>query len=160
MTIICIVLQVLLAWYIVDLFTAIYHLFVDNIPNNNLPFLGQQVADFQLHHVDPKSFLQNSFGVSSRETLLSALFPLAFAYWLPWFCIPLALGMGFSQQIHKWAHEDNVPDEVKLLQKYNIFLRLETHNDHHTHFKRSYGILNGWSNELLNFILRKVFKHG
>lgn len=145
--------QIIAAWFVADLITGIYHKLVDQVLPSWTPVIGSQVIEFNEHHLDANAFLVNSFWSSFWRPLVAALPLFALAYCAPWFFIPLGLGVAFSQTAHKWAHMPVRPAWVVVAQGLGLLISPVQHGIHHVHFDRAYGILNGWSNGLLDLLL-------
>ncbi len=77
----------------------------------------------------------------------------------------------FSQLTHKAAHyinhttkeekESAIVQILQILQKYNIILKPEDHITHHAakYNDINFGIVNGWTNPVINEILKIPFIH-
>ena len=148
-------LQILLGWYVADLITGIYHYFIDNYGSPKTPFFGKQIEEFQIHHQRPRDFLKHNAWHSLKLPLLGSIPFFILSFINPYFFLPLAIGLACSQLFHKWAHQE-VPWYIWIFQVTGIILSPDEHQKHHTTFDHSYCIVNGWSNGLLNFVLKLI----
>ena len=145
-------IQIIFGWYAADLLTGIYHYFIDNYGSPKTPIFGKQIEEFQLHHRKPTEFLKNDAWTSLKLPLLGSLPFILLSFFNPYFFLPLAIGIAFSQWFHKWSHQVN-PWYISIFQKTGIILPYDEHRKHHISFDRYYCIVNGWGNGLLDLIL-------
>lgn len=150
--------QIILGWFTADLITALVHLTLDKLHGTRLqhwPLIGKTIGEFHEHHEMPRLMVQRGFWESSTETTVASLLAVIFAcLGYPCFWLTVGLGTGFCQEVHKCAHRIVIPGWVKFLQDCRVFIRAEQHALHHNGaFTRNFGILNGWSNPLLNAAL-------
>ena len=62
-----------------------------------------------------------------------------------------AVTLASATQIHAWAHDADAPRPVRWLQRRHVLLSRERHARHHRQaHDRSYGIVNGWANGILD----------
>lgn len=150
--------QAAAGWYVADLFSALFHLSVDRMPHRlaRLPVLRTLHTDFQGHHLRPGKMLHNGFWENSWHTFLGGLLVLVVFWPWPWFAVPCALGTILCQEAHRYSHKPGrgrLARLARLLQRLRFTITPQTHGAHHDpsrNFARDYGILNGWSNPLLN----------
>jgi hypothetical protein len=153
-----------LGYVAADLFTGFFHFFADNFGSVRTPILGPAfVFRFRQHHSDPKLICTLSFReLNGSHVLLSAPILLPIALFVPIATTTWGLVFGtfvwstmffgvFTNQIHRWAHDDHQSAFVRLLQRTRLTLSPEHHDRHHRlphdlHFC----ITNGWLNPLLD----------
>lgn len=156
--IVWIAVQVVWGWYVADLISALVHLTIDKLYGTRCqhwPVLGKTIVEFHEHHENPKLMLTRGFWASSRDTILFSLLGVGLAclFW-PWFWGTVAVGTGLCQAIHKAAHRERVPFWLRWLRQCDLLLRPQLHDVHHNGvFDRNFGIVNGWSNPLVNFFV-------
>jgi ubiquitin-conjugating enzyme E2 variant len=149
----------LLAALTADFFSGLVHWFADTWGTVNWPILGPSlIRSFREHHLDPKAITRHDFIETNGATALVLLPFLALFFFWPPASPPLAAYFLVSawfvfltNQIHKWAHQDQVPAFVRGLQRLNCILPTPTHDLHHAGDHTSgYCITTGWMNRPLN----------
>jgi hypothetical protein len=161
-------IPILLGWYMSDLYFGLVHIYLDNVKINKIRNLFEEtVYSFQYsHHINPKAFINNViiFACSGEFIIIvcSWLNMLLFYMVLPSSCdneIKLVIttmyfGISIGQVAHGLAHmnynELNIV--VKCLQKSKIIINNEQHKRHHIKGMLDYGLVNGWSNPLTNYL--------
>ncbi len=148
------IFSILLGWYVADFLSGLMHYFLDNCTfAAHWPFIGPLHRDFISHHDNPTvpfgGHILSNLGKALVTTL--PLWPLV--YFVPWFAIPLILGITLSPYTHTLSHQGGPPI---LLQRLGLFISPGEHQKHHLDHTRHYCILNGWSNPLLNCLLDLV----
>ena len=146
---------------IADFASGLVHWFADTWGSHTWFLIGPTlIRSFREHHVDPKSITRHDFIETNGSTALvllpfMALFfilsplPTYFAH----FCVSFFFFIFLTNQIHKWAHQNEVPRWVGYLQKSGIILSREKHAKHHNGIHDdSYCITTGWINSLLQKI--------
>lgn len=152
----CIIVQIVVGWFVIDLLTGLYHWFVDTRRDGG-PFLRGQVQDFQIHHQKPTLILtHNIFARCGLATIGSTPALLFACYGLPWFWLTVFFGGALSQQAHYWTHHPKPSRLVVILQDCGLLLSRDGHARHHKDFLGSYCILNGWANPLLDRFIALV----
>jgi ubiquitin-conjugating enzyme E2 variant len=69
------------------------------------------------------------------------------------FNLSLSLWVFLTNQIHKWAHQDERPRIVTLLQRMHLILPPVHHSAHHAApYDRAYCITTGWLNPVLRHL--------
>jgi hypothetical protein len=126
-----------------------------------LSFMERVSYDFKTHHLYPNALGTRTFLVLEAESMMTHVIPvlifLLLMIYLDLFndlmilyFLVLSLGFLLGQYAHACTHKKVIPLPVQWLQKMHIFLTIETHTLHHTSFKESFCVLNGWSNFLIN----------
>ncbi len=156
-------LMPILGYILADFFSGFVHFLGDTFGSEEIPFFGPNfIRPFRSHHIDEKEITRHKFLEVNGTNCLVSLFVLIPVYfYLPvmssfgyfftgevvWFLI---LSIFLTNQIHKWAHQDNPPSLIRFLQRYRIILSPEHHQVHHTApFATYYCITSGWLNALL-----------
>lgn len=153
-----------LGYIAADLFTGFFHFFADNFGSERTPFLGPAfIFRFRQHHADEKMICQLSFRELNGSHILCStpiivplamLVPIATSGWglaFGTFAWSMMFFSVFTNQIHRWVHDDDRSPLIHLLQRTRILLSPEHHEVHHrvphdVHFC----ITNGWLNPLLD----------
>ncbi len=146
-----------------DFGSAIFHWAIDNYPNGETPVLGSIADAFQAHHDELRDLEREH--VTSNISGASAIFAgplLAAALLNPGVALGSA-AVGFcggpilAQASHRYTHMNRPPGWVKALQG----TVLQSKKDHLKHHRQPhaghYGIVNGYSNPLLN--RTHIFRH-
>ena len=147
-----------------DFLSGVVHWAADTWGNVDWPVVGRSIIQsFRLHHVDQKGITRHDFLQTNADVafvvfpvqLLSYLF-LVYVYpsaFLFAFFGSLTIVGFFTNQIHKWAHQDTVPAFIAFLQKCGFILSPEHHVEHHTApYAKHYCITFGWMNSFLLWI--------
>jgi len=154
----------ILAGYLgADFISGFFHWLFDTWWRPETPGIGRIfVRTFREHHVDPKAITRHDFVETNGSNILAGAFltSLGFgllgaersAQFLSSCMLFAGLFMAMTSQIHKWAHMDQPPAFVRLLQRSRILLSKEAHALHHEPpYVRSYCITCGWLNGTLHF---------
>ena len=66
----------------------------------------------------------------------------------------------FSQILHGFSHRTKreIPLFIQILQKYGIIINTHNHHLHHTSYNTNFSIVNGWSNNVLNILYKKIIE--
>jgi hypothetical protein len=153
-----------LAHVAADLFTGFMHFFADNFGSERTPFLGPAfIRRFREHHCDQKAICKLSFReLNGGLVLVASPIFVPVALWLDASSSVLAMALGLfawtfvvfgttTNQVHRWAHDDDPPKFVRWLALRRLILSAEHHETHHraphdTHFC----ITHGWLNPVLD----------
>ncbi len=145
-----------------DLATGIIHWAGDTWGTPTWPIVGNAlIRPFREHHTNQKAITQHDF-IETNGT--NSIFSLPFILLALWFhhtyqsSVANTLTLTFlstaifgfgTNQFHKWAHMENPPKFIELLQKSKIILPKNHHTIHHTTpFEHHYAITNGWTNSI------------
>lgn len=145
-----------------DLFSGLVHWTFDRFGDEKVRFFGPSfVKPFRLHHTDPKDILHHGFLETNGNAAVAVSGPLALLCLLPiegGSALVLALVVSitvaavlalFTNQLHKWAHDDNPPGFVAWLQARHVILPRDHHAIHHVFpHETHYCITTGWLNSL------------
>jgi ubiquitin-conjugating enzyme E2 variant len=160
----CLVALALLVGYLVaDFASGVAHWLFDRYFTVETPLVGQNfVKPFREHHVDPKGITRHDFVETNGNNCIGTVPFLAAMHLLPlpdddplWLLAQsgvaaLMLFVFCTNQFHAWAHADEVPPPIGLLQRLGLILRTRHHDIHHrAPFDRYYCITTGWLNPLL-----------
>lgn len=156
---------VLLGLVFGDFITGLVHWAADTYGEESTPVIGRSlVKPFRVHHVRPQEICEHGIVETVGNTCILAApllaLCLAFAAHVESsaaaafsaFTAVVTLGVTVAtNQFHKWAHRQDPPRLVRLLQRSKLILGPEHHQTHHAEpFQSSYAITNGWLNPLLN----------
>lgn len=135
-----IVLQIVVAYVLVDALTGIYHLATDRGWN-----FASQCALFEIHHTT------NSMDGFDWQPMVAAV-PTAVVG--AWFHSPFFVAVGLigclAQLPHYWAHQGG-GRVVRWLQTSRLIIHPAHHAGHHSgQFNRNFCILSGWNDWWLN----------
>jgi ubiquitin-conjugating enzyme E2 variant len=145
------------------------HWLFDTWGSLDTPVLGRlAIRTFRHHHVDAKAITRHDFietnGHNITLTAVLAVSGLLFVVpdpteatltdvFIAQSCLCGSFFTSFTSQIHKWAHMDQPPRVIKLLQRAGLVLDPTHHDVHHTApFARNYCITVGWMNRPLHAI--------
>ncbi len=156
-----------LSYAAADLATGFVHFLVDNFGSERTPVLGRAfVVRFRRHHADPTEICRLGFREINGNSMMVAVpivVPLALALDLdPIAASGWGLAVGafvwlatvfgvFTNQIHRWAHDEDRPAWVRPLQRLGLLLSPDHHQVHHRlPHDEHFCITNGWLNPLLD----------
>lgn len=153
---------VLMGFLLADFLSGFAHWAGDTLGSEQLPILGKHfVKPFRMHHVDPKDITRHDFIETNGNNclvtlpvlvLLAVLLPARASLFF-YFCVVVVSAAVFvfmTNQFHKWAHADEVPAGVRVLQRWGLILSPEHHDIHHrAPHDTYYCITVGWLNPLL-----------
>lgn len=150
-----------------DFASGLVHWMFDTWGSVETPLIGKlAIRTFRHHHVDAKAITRHDFietnghnftlslpvvtlGVICVRPATATLFEVFVGMAL----LSLAFFNGATSQIHKWAHTDQPPATVRLLQRAQLIISPERHAAHHAApHTRSYCITVGWLNGPLRAI--------
>ncbi len=150
-----------------DFVSGFAHWAFDSWGSLDTPVLGRlAIRTFREHHVDQKSITRHDFietnghniGLSGVVSTVG-VFVLAgehptFGSTFGGMCLcAMAVFVGMTSQIHKWAHEDRPPAPIRFLQRLHLILAPDHHALHHAApYDRNYCITMGWMNGPLRAI--------
>lgn len=141
-----------------DLTSGFIHWWMDTWGTPETPFFGEIfIRDFRIHHSDQQEMTRHGFFETNGNNALASLAVLIPAViWLPTrseliaFLVFWMLGILFTNQIHKWAHQAQPPAIAVWLQSYNLILSPSVHAQHHKPPHMTYyNITTGWLNALI-----------
>ena len=151
--------QAVLVWLAVDFLSGVFHWLEDAYGSPFWPVVGRHVTKPNiLHHYVPRSFVTNSWYLSSRLLLLICSLLALTALALDVFSWQVALGLLIgvnANQVHKWSHRtrhENGPIVV-FLQRAHLVQSPSHHHRHHIAGKDShYCVLTDFLNPVLDGI--------
>jgi plasmanylethanolamine desaturase len=144
-----------------DLVSGVVHWLADTWGSPDMPVIGQAlIRPFREHHVDQKEITRHDFietngnncFISIGPAVIGALVPLTGArnVFIATAIFSVTLWVLFTNQFHKWAHLDDPPRWVAVLQRLNLVLPRDHHAVHHSApYAKYYCITVGWLNEPL-----------
>ena len=150
-----------------DFTSGFVHWMFDTWGSVDTPVVGRlAIRTFRHHHVDEKAITHHDFVETNGHNFALSLLPgtigvlwvrPATATSFDVFCGMALLGLAvvntWTSQIHKWAHTEERPRIVRLLQDARIILHPAHHAVHHkTPHRRNYCITLGWLNAPLRAI--------
>ena len=156
-------LAALVGMLLSDFISGFVHWMFDTWGSVDTPVVGKlAIRTFRHHHVDAKAITRHDFietnghniSLTTIYGLVGLLFVipnLANATLFDVFVVQsllwASLFTGFTSQIHKWAHQDEPPRIIKMMQRARLILDPKHHDIHHTApYARNYCITVGWMN--------------
>lgn len=148
-------------FFVADVMSAFFHKWLDSYASEAHPLWGSSAKAFRIHHeflnnLNKTTYMHNVAAFGPFSLFLNALFFLATISFLT---APVAQLMVYimillftnGTEIHKQAHRKKHSFLVSWMQRLGFFLNSHRHLKHHTSCHNSdYGIINGWSNNVLN----------
>lgn len=153
-----------------DLVTGAIHWFEDRYAKRSWPVVGEWIAaPNELHHAEPRAFLENGYFWRNSTTLIPCVFIAGgFAYFGCWWWLLVTVLSSQANEIHALAHRGGVSTPIKILQESGIFQSARHHAAHHVSpFATHFCIMTNWLNPLLDrmrfwrfleWILLRVFR--
>jgi ubiquitin-conjugating enzyme E2 variant len=150
-----------------DFISGFVHWLFDSWGDLDTPVFGRlAIRTFRHHHVDQKAITTHDFVETNACNIALT------TIWATWGLLHLrgdqvTLGQvffaqsllcatfftSFTAQIHKWAHSDQPPRSIALLQRLRLVLAPDHHSVHHSApYNRNYCITVGWMNGPLRAI--------
>jgi len=146
-----------------DLASGVVHWACDTFFAENTPVIGQAViAPFRDHHRDPLALTRRTFLDASSSNFVGATVVLLAAWGLasiaqvagsPFFvawATSQTVALGVTNQVHKWAHQADVPRIVAWLHACRLILTPAGHGRHHASGEGAFCITVGWLNPALD----------
>jgi ubiquitin-conjugating enzyme E2 variant len=145
-----------------DFLSGCIHWAADTWGSKDWPIVGNHlIGPFREHHVDPKAITQHNFVETNGENCFIAIpFVIGGIVCLnqgaengSFYLASISLAGLATNQIHKWAHQEERPTLVTFLQNARIILSPRAHGVHHTPpFENDYCITTGWMNPILRHL--------
>jgi hypothetical protein len=145
-----------------DVLAGTVHWFCDTFFEEDTPVIGPTfIYSFREHHRDPSIITKHNFlELNGSTCLVAGIAALGFLAIDPtggdWqlgvsgFAFALCGAGAVTNQLHRWAHDENPSSFARLLQRMHLVLTPEHHRVHHTApFAKHYCVTNGWANALL-----------
>jgi hypothetical protein len=143
-----------------DFVSGFVHWMADTWGTAEWPILGKAlIRPFREHHVDQKEITRHDFVETNGNNCFISIPAAVLAVFLPdgtvWFFLAamtfaMCLAIFGTNQFHKWAHMDEPPRFVRLLQQASLVLPRDHHAVHHSApYAKYYCITVGWLNEAL-----------
>jgi hypothetical protein len=141
------------AWMTADLITGFIHWIEDRYLKAEWPIVGKWIAaPNELHHAEPRAFLENNYWNRNNTTIIPALLAAAvFGYFQMWWWMTIALMTSQANELHACAHRGNNPLFIKTLQETGIVQNARMHAMHHVSpFATHFCALSSWLNPFLD----------
>lgn len=159
------VLSPVVGYLLADFMSGFVHFLGDTVGDENTPIVGKAfIYAFREHHHDQKAITRHDFFYTNGNNCLVSLPIMLLMYHI----VPLVLltnpliaflfsslfflviGIFFTNQIHKWSHQDRPNRIARFLQRHGLILTPARHKLHHTAPHNShYCITTGWLNPML-----------
>jgi ubiquitin-conjugating enzyme E2 variant len=154
------------AYALADVLSGIVHWSADTWGTADTPIFGPAlIRPFREHHVDQMSITRHDFLEANGNSCLALIPVAALCQFIPisassplsviamTFWAVILVTLGFTNEIHKQAHQTQPPFPYSFLQKYHLILPPVHHQIHHTSpFEKYYCITHGWMNPFLTYI--------
>jgi len=142
-----------------DFMSGFVHWLFDTWGNLDTPVFGRlAIRTFREHHVDQKAITRHDFiETNGHNIALTVIYSVVGLYlirpatatlsdvFVGQMLLCATLFTAFTSQIHKWAHMDQPPRIVALLQSARLIINPEHHSIHHSApYNRNYCITVGW----------------
>ena len=148
----------LTGWATADAGSYVFHVILDH---HISAARSAMAKGFQEHHADSLRLVREPLAEAIAPVIplllpvwLLAAAPAAVG-WLPpgwalYLCV-VALGVGFGQITHRWAHHPQPGPLVTALQRVGLVVSKRAHDAHHRPpHGTAYAIVSGWSNPLFD----------
>jgi ubiquitin-conjugating enzyme E2 variant len=144
------------AIFAADLLSGFVHWFCDTFFEEDTPVVGRLlIHSFREHHRDPAAMTRHGFIELIGNSCMALTPMLGLAIWLDYglladtFVVSVAITMTCANLFHRWAHLQNVPAGVDLLQRAGLILSPTHHAKHHRlEHNEAYCVTTGWANSL------------
>ncbi|MAZ50074.1 MAG: hypothetical protein CME65_16040 [Halobacteriovoraceae bacterium] len=156
------IVLLVMTWLLADIISGFVHWFADTFGKVDWPIIGNTfIRSFHEHHLDPKSITRhdwietngNNFFIGIPVLLLVLLFENEISAQVVVGICLLNIWTSLTNQFHKWAHQNQVPQIVDRLQAWRVITQKSEHLVHHRYpHDRSYNITHGRLNPLLDRI--------
>jgi ubiquitin-conjugating enzyme E2 variant len=144
---------VVLGMLAADLLSGVVHWAFDTWGSPATPWVGAlAIRTFREHHANARAMLDHDFVETNGHNIAlsataSALGLCALGPFAERALFATACFVAMTSQIHKWAHMDEAPPLVRLLQRVRLVLSPGHHRGHHdAPHTRNYCITTGWLN--------------
>jgi plasmanylethanolamine desaturase len=149
-----------------DFTSGFVHWMFDSWGSLDTPVMGRlAIRTFRHHHVAPKAITTHDFVETNAHNIaLTVIYSTVgflvlrgtttlFDVFIAQMLLCATFFTAFTSQIHKWAHMDEPPRIVALLQRARLIISPEHHRHHHVApYNRNYCITVGWLNGPLRAI--------
>lgn len=146
-----------------DAISGLFHWLCDTYFDERTPWIGPSLIEpFRVHHDDPLAITRRGVletNVSNWLAVLPVLAgALAVAELAPGglalgpaaFVLVLTQAVGWTNQVHAWAHAPDPPRLARWLQRTGLVLPPARHARHHRDARSAYCITTGWWNPALD----------
>ncbi|KZX86466.1 hypothetical protein A3715_00015 [Oleiphilus sp. HI0009] len=158
-----IIICFLVGWFIADALSYLVHYAGDTYKFENHPNLRKIAADFVAHHYEPEKVIENGWFRSGTLLICCAGITSLLIMWalkmekesVAYLILPITvIGTVFVPTFHAWAHDKNSNKGLlRFLRFSKLVLSSEDHISHHigdNRFEHNWGLVNGWSNHVLD----------
>ena len=129
------------------------------------------VFDFKVHHLSPATLGRRPFSQMTLPIIVYAGLPVTALILIldllnlidPNLSLFMMVFLGagtVSQYAHSCTHRSNLPVVVRFLQMTRLFVRKEAHQAHHRDPSRSFCLLNGWANPIVDLLFQICLNRG
>jgi len=164
---ISIVGMIVVGYVLADLISGIVHWMGDTFGTETTPIAGARfIAPFREHHVNPTAMVEHGVLELVGNTAIVSLPAIAAVFHLAHpadggtgrlalstLVLATLVGTLLTNLLHRWAHVDEPPHAIALLQRWGLVLTPEHHDRHHSEpFDRWYCITTGWADLVIERI--------
>lgn len=161
-------ISIVSAYTITDFINGLVHMYMDNNDNYE-SFAGPIIANFHLHHKNPRYKDSNLFVVYFKETgskiwlvfFLSGVLLYSFGLGKSQFLLVILVYIGIFSSIAELSHylcHNSKSNITFFLMRIHVLLPKRKHAKHHLHNNIGYTFLNGCTDPLVNAIAKKYCK--
>ena len=129
------------------------------------------VYDFKKHHPFPDLLGRHGVVHLMKAPVFTITLPLSLALnlagliwrvpgWLAAGLVVLLIGGSLAQYFHGVLHRSRGPAVVVGLRRLGLLMTPAAHAFHHASLKEDFSTINGWSNPLLNIVVRTLLRRG
>ena len=129
------------------------------------------VYDFKKHHPMPDLLGRHGVFHLMKAPVFLITLPLSLALNLacliwrvpPWLLvglITLLIGGSLAQYFHGVLHRTRSPAAIRNLRRLGLLMTPAAHAFHHASLKEDFSTISGWSNPLLNILVRSLLRRG
>jgi ubiquitin-conjugating enzyme E2 variant len=151
----------LVGYLLADFASGLVHWFCDTFFSEDTPLIGRLlIGPFREHHELPQRIAECRFIEQDTGNFFVLIPLLAVLLMRPALSMGGLLGAGIVlglcagsfvvNSVHRWAHAEQAPRWVRVLQRAGLIISPERHARHHTTHDRSYCITLGWLNPPLD----------
>ena len=158
------VIAAVVGYVAADFLCGAIHWYCDERADASWKWIGPVfIRPFRDHHVRPEALTEHGvFELCGNNavvcsTMLGGTVPWApLAPHLAIGVVALAVAVLATNVFHRWAHTTDPPAVVRMLQKTRAVLSPEEHSHHHALLDRAYCVTSGWTNPILDAVIRRV----
>jgi hypothetical protein len=129
------------------------------------------VYDFKKHHPMPDLLGRHGLFHLMRAPTFYVVLPVSLEFnalrrfwkapgWLIVGVMVMLVGSSLSQYFHGTLHRERACAAVRAMRRLGLLMSLKAHQAHHQTLVRDFGVVSGWSNPLVNVVVKALLKQG